>query len=105
MPRAGAGGVHARGRRASVVPIGNIQKINRLKFGLQISDVPCIEHIPSRVLHAVFRREINIRLRGDHSFKKGIQLGISSICEEHRAGLGIQRLNMTNPIVFLGWPS
>jgi hypothetical protein len=83
------------------MPVGNIQRGNAREFTLDEFDLRRIVHDPRRMPHAIGRGEIHVRLLRDFLGDEFVQRRLRAIREEHRAGLGIERLDMAHAIVFL----
>jgi len=101
VARALAALVHTRRCRAAMMAIGDVKMANLEEGLLDEIDITLATYYPRRMSHAVFGREINRRRLRGLLRKKVVEGGLGAVSEEYRAGLGIQRFDVTDAVLLL----
>src|SRR6266436_1904135 len=86
-------------RRTSVVSIGNVKKRNVGEDALNGGDIRGLTNVPGRMAHAVFGDKINLGFAADLFLDELFQFTGRAINQKDRAGLRIESLDMTRPII------
>ena len=95
-----ARGGNARGRGRTVVAVGDIERGHGVeRCGDARLDRGVADH-PQGVAHAV-EFGIGIRRAGRRRSQDGVDLGRGRVGQQHRAGLGVERVDLAHAVVFL----
>jgi len=88
------------GRRgASVVPISNVKNRNAGEGVLDGGDIRGLTNVPGSMAHPVFSDEINLGFAGDLFLDKLFQFTVRKKKKKNRAGLRIERLDVTRAVL------
>ena len=93
--------IHARRRRAAMMPVRDVERRHRREFPLDRLDTVRVANDPGRVPHAVGGGEIHIRHFLQTAVHKRINAYRRAVREEHRPRLRRQRLDVAHAVVLL----
>jgi hypothetical protein len=96
--------IDATGGGAAVVSISDVKKWDGGEFVFDELDGGGIVDNPGGVAHAVLGSEIDVRLFSGFLFGQVIDYGIGAVSQKHRAGLRIERFDVSDAVVFLVGP-
>ena len=93
--------VNAGCGRTAMMSIGNVECGDFRELGFDQPDTFSVANGPRAVAHAVLAGEIHIRWRGEALCHELVQVCCRPVGQEHRAGLGIESLHVTDTVVLL----
>ena len=99
--RAAAALVDAAGRRTAVMAVGDVERGHFRELADEEIDVRCFRNRPRAVAHAVRRGEVDLRLAGGDAGNERVDFRHGLVGEENRAGLRVERLDVTDAVVLL----
>ena len=95
------GGGHARGRRRAMVAVGDVERRHGVEGGGDVANQRLVADDPDRMADAVVGGDFGRRGAGASLGEQTVGRWRVRVGQQDRAGLGIERLDLPYPVVFL----
>ena len=92
---------HARGGGRAVMAVGDIDRRQRVEGARQRRDGRVVVDHPHLVAHAVVGGDVDVGCARGGARQHGVDLGRGRIGHHHRAGLGVDGLDLADAVVLL----
>ena len=96
--------INSSGRRAAMMPVGDVEDGDSGELQFDAVDGSCVGDGPGGMPHPVVGDEINIRCFVSFFRDQFVKRRQSAISQKYRAGLCVQRFDMTHAVVFFFGP-
>ena len=93
---------NARGRRRAVMAVGDIERAHGLEGTCKLADRAAVGNHPELVHDVVVGRHGHVRIALGGALQQPVDLRGVRIGHHHRAGLGVERLDLAHAVGFLG---